>query len=224
MEELRPFLYPLGFVATVFFGARFLLQWVQSEMKGESCGSALFWRLSLAGNCLLAIHCFIQIQYPICCVQVANGWIAWRNMQLLQRQPVPSPFLRKIAGLGAVLFLVTLLFCIQGLFSPHESTWLRIPQTPWQQTAVSSVGWGWHLFGIFGYFLFSLRFWVQWWRAEREAKSTLSLDFWWCSLVGALLSCIYFWKMDDSVNLIGPLVGLPAYIRNIQLLKKRAYS
>lgn len=224
MDELRPFLYPLGWVATLFFGARFALQWFQSELSGESYAGKSFWYLSLTGNCLLAIHCFLQVQYPICCVQVINGWIAWRNLQLLEKKPPLTGSLQKWAICLGFFSLVTLLFFVQGLFSSHHhSAWLRVPQAPWQQ-GETSLGWGWHLFGIFGYVLFSLRFWVQWWRAEKEVKSRLSLDFWWLSLVGALLSCLYFWKMGDTVNLIGPLVGLPAYIRNIQLLKKRVYS
>jgi lipid-A-disaccharide synthase len=72
-----------------------------------------------------------------------------------------------------------------------------------------------------GLALFSTRFWIQWWCAEQEKKSYLSGSFWWISLIGESLCLIYFLKIHDPVNSIGPAFGLIPYIRNLMLIYKK---
>ena len=220
MDEWRTFLYPLGFLSSFAFGARFILQWLQSERAHKSVVSPSFWHCSLVGNCLLLLHSFIQSQFPICLVQVCNAVIAWRNLDLMQTKSPPLSFSKVIViGIGSALLMIGA-FALQSWFLGQEGGWLRVPKAPWQNDATNSVSLYWHLLGTLGLILFSSRFWIQWWFAEQSLRSTLPLSFWWLSLSGALLSIGYFIRIGDSVNLIGPLLGLVPYIRNLMLMRK----
>ncbi|QLH36144.1 MAG: lipid-A-disaccharide synthase N-terminal domain-containing protein [Parachlamydiaceae bacterium] len=75
-------------------------------------------------------------------------------------------------------------------------------------------------FGFAGLILFNSRFWIQWWHAEQTQTSTLGRSFWWISLAGALCSIAYFARIQDPVNLIGPVIGMIPYVRNLMLLHK----
>ena len=220
MDEWRTFLYPLGFLSALAFGARFIIQWLLSEKAHKSIVPRSFWQLSLLGNFLLLIHSFIQVQYPICMIQVCNAVISWRNLDLMQKNPSPVSLSTVIWILTGSLLLISLAFASQNWLLDYEGSWFRIPKSPWQKNSIDSVSFFWHLLGTLGTLLFSSRFWVQWWFAERAHASTLPLSFWWLSLSGALLSIAYFIRIGDSVNLIGPLVGLVPYIRNLMLLQK----
>lgn len=221
MDEWRTFLYPLGFLSGIAFGARFIIQWLQSEKAGKSIVPRSFWELSLLGNLLLLIHSFIQVQYPICIIQVCNAVISWRNLNLMQSKRPPVSLSAVIELLAGSILLISLAFAAQSWFIGEEGSWLRIPKAPWQTSAADPISLFWHALGTVGTILFSSRFWIQWWFAERSHASNLPLSFWWLSLSGALLSIAYFIRIGDSVNLIGPLLGLIPYIRNLMLMRKK---
>lgn len=220
MEQWRTLLYPLGFLSAFTFGARFIVQWMESEKRGESIVTPLFWRLSLLGNALLAIHSFIQVQFHVCLIQTLSAAISWRNLNLMQKKAPPLPFRKVLALLCISPILVILAFMIQGsLILEEGEKWLRMPLAPWQMQNIQ-ISPVWHFFGTLGYALFSSRFWIQWWSAEKQKKSYLPLPFWWLSLSGAILSCLYFMHIRDLVNIIGPLMGLIPYTRNLLLIYK----
>lgn len=218
MEEWRIILYPLGFLSGLAFGARFIVQWIQSEKQGTSLVSPVFWQLSLIGNLLLALHAFIQVQYPICLVQACSAVISWRNLDLMQKRRLPLSFATTCRIFFSSALLVTVAFGLQG-FILEESSWLRIPISPWQPLHLRTISPLWHWIGFTGYALFSSRFGVQWWLSERKQESYLPLSFWWISLIGATLSILYFTYIWDVVNLIGPLIGFIPYIRNLMLIQ-----
>ncbi|MBA2369123.1 MAG: lipid-A-disaccharide synthase N-terminal domain-containing protein [Candidatus Protochlamydia sp.] len=220
MEEWRILLYPLGLVSALVFGARFIVQWLQSERQHQSIVPASFWVLSLVGNSLLALHAFIQIQFPICAVQACNGVIAWRNLNLMQPRCSQLSFQTVLFLLGGVLGLTICLFFLQDYLIMRDGNWFRVPVSPWQAGPAHESSLYWHALGMLSYILFSSRFWIQWWLAEKAQASQLPLSFWWISLVGALLSMMYFSHIQDTVNLIGPLVGLIPYIRNLMLIRR----
>lgn len=217
MEEWRAYLYPLGFLSSLAFGARFIIQWLQSEKAHTSVVSRSFWQISLFGNVLLLIHSFIQVQYHICVVQGFNAVISWRNLNLMQTK-TPSLSFKGVCFLllGSVL-TISLAFAIQDWWLIREFDWFRIPTAPWQSKAITSVPFVWHILGTCAFLLFSSRFWIQWWFAEKAHTSYFPICFWWLSLVGAILSMAYFLRIHDTVNLIGPLFGLIPYIRNLML-------
>lgn len=217
MEEWRAYLYPLGFLASLAFGGRFIIQWLQSEKAHKSVVPRSFWQISLLGNVLLLIHSFIQVQYHICVVQGFNAVISWRNLNLMQTK-TPSISFRGVCSLlfGSII-AISLAFAIQDWWLMREFDWFRIPTAPWQSTSITSVPFIWHILGTFAFLLFSSRFWIQWWFAEKAHTSYFPICFWWLSLVGAILSMAYFLRINDTVNLIGPLFGLIPYIRNLML-------
>lgn len=226
IEQWRSLLYPLGFLSSICFTARFLVQWLESEKAKKSIVSKSFWRLSLLGNLLLLIHSFIQVQFHICALQAVNAVISWRNLNLMHTQKKPWPFARVLALLALSLGATLLAFILQDVWLKnhgeltHSFHWFRTPSAPWSSLEARLTPWYWHLIGSFSLILFSSRFWIQWWLAERASTSYISPSFWWLSLVGALLSIFYFLEIGDSVNLIGPLFGVVPYLRNLLLLKK----
>lgn len=219
MDDWRIYLYPLGFLSALAFGGRFIIQWLQSEKAQKSVVPRSFWHLSLLGNILLLIHSLIQVQAHIAIVQTCNAVISWRNLNLMQKEPTSFSSVIKIFTLS--LLSLFLFLGVQDYFFNLNGELFRIPLAPWQNQQQSSVPFFWHLSGALGYFLFSSRFWVQWWLAEKAHTSTLPLSFWWLSLIGAIFSLLYFIRIGDSVNLIGPLVGIIPYIRNLMLMQKR---
>lgn len=218
MEDLRAILYPLGFLSSIAFGARFILQWIQSEKKRESVVSRAFWQFSLVGNIFLALHAFIQFQYHVCLIQSLNAVISIRNLSLMKETKVQTRSVVLI--LCAMATAVTLGFVLQDYFLFESSwNWFRTPSHKWQAPG-ASLPFIWHAVGFAGYALFSSRFWVQWIEAEKNQRSDLSLSFWWISFIGAILSLAYFFSIKDPVNAIGPGIGLIPYTRNLMLIYK----
>jgi len=217
MDEWRSFLYPLGFLSSLAFGARFIIQWLQSEKAHKIVVPRLFWQVSLLGNLLLLVHSFIQVQFHICIVQSFNAVISWRNLNLMQTVKPPLSFQKVCALLIGSAIATSSAFLLQDWWLMRELDWFRVPTAPWQSISAPSVSLFWHALGSIAFVLFSSRFWIQWWFAEKARTSYFPSSFWWLSLVGALLSIVYFLRINDSVNLLGPLVGLVPYIRNLML-------
>ncbi len=221
MEEWRTFLYyPLGLMPLVFFGLRFVIQWIQSERLGQSVVPAIFWRLSLAGNILLMLHYFIQLQYPFALLQVVNGVISWRNLNLMGLTNQARLSRQTVMGiLGVAIMALTITFAGQGLLIGHIE-WLRVPTKLWATGSAPQFSLQWHLLGILGSCLFASRFWVQWWEAERSQKSELGPAFWWLSLAGNILSLVYFAGIIDIVSLVNTGFGFIPAFRNLLLLRR----
>lgn len=219
MNEWREFLYPIGFLASILFGARILTQWVNSEIKQTSTVSKLFWQLSVIGNVLLLIHSLIQVQYHVFFIQIGNAMISWRNINLMGKRALSlksTITLFTTAFIGLSLFF----FVFNGLNGQDFSTWFRIPVFSLLQKSSRPVNDMWHVMGFIGLTLFSSRFWIQWISAEKKKTSYLGPSFWWISLIGDLMILVYFAKIKDPVNLIGPVLGLIPYVRNLMLIKK----
>lgn len=221
MNELRELLYPLGYLAAMAFGGRFLLQWVASEVQQRSVVTRAFWRLSLCGNILLMIHSFLQSQFHVSIVQACNSVISWRNLNLMQPKEEQVSLQKVIQLLLASAALTTSLFILQSLMYDGSVDWFRLPTPSWSDSVPVHVGASWHIVGFVGLILFSSRFWVQWIQAERYQQSNLGPLFWWLSLIGGLATLVYFVKINDPVNIIGPAFGLVPYIRNLMLIYKK---
>lgn len=222
IDHWREWLYPLGFLSSLLFSSRMLLQWLTSEVKGRSVVMPLFWKLSLCGNLLLAMHSLIQVQFHVCLIQTCNAVISWRNFNLMQPAQQQITLRTTTILLGSAMASVFALFWLNGmLLNANADAWFRIPTTPWQDQNYLQVSFTWHLLGFIGLILFGSRFWIQWWCAEQQKTSYLSSSFWWTSLIGESLCLIYFLKIHDPVNSIGPACGLIPYIRNLMLIYQK---
>lgn len=215
-ESWRHFLYyTLGLVPPLFFGLRFLIQWISSEKKKKSYVNKTFWYLSLCGNCLLAVHYFIQIQYLLMLIQVVGGFISWRNINLLSVDK--KTFRWSLALLIVSMAVTTLVFFAQSIFLTLPMNILEIPAGLVKTADVSFV---WHLFGSVGCLVFASRFWFQWIEAEKSGVSRLSKNFWLISIFGSVASLIYFFHIKDWVSCLNYGFGLIPYIRNLMIFKK----
>jgi len=220
IEEWRHFLYPLGFLSSLVFGSRFLIQWIHSELRRTCIVTRAFWILSIIGNTLLLIHSVVQVQFHVAIIQTCNAVIAWRNLNLMKSDERSISFSMVINIMAMALLTTTGVFVAQASLSPAEGiAWIRTPKLPWLSYDVGAISSLWHWLGMIGMILFSLRFWVQWWHAEKHQRSTLNPAFWWTSLIGSSLSLIYFARIHDPVNLVGPLFGMVPYVRNLILIK-----
>lgn len=225
IEYWRELIYPLGFISSIAFGARGLLQWITSEIRQKSVVTRAFWRLSLVGNILLMLHAFFQSQFHVCFVQACNSVISWRNLNLMQPQNRQMAFGKVLKLLALVMAWVLVGFLLQGLLlSNGQVEWFRLPTPSLDGPSPLYVEPIWHLIGFLALILFSSRFWIQWWYAEQQQASVISPMFWWISLIGGILTLIYFVRIEDTVNIIGPAFGLIPYIRNIMLMQRKSDS
>ncbi|GAB4236833.1 MAG: hypothetical protein Tsb0021_16650 [Chlamydiales bacterium] len=218
MEDVRLLLYPLGFLSAIPFLLRFLIQWWASEQAQRSVVPPLFWKLSLLGNGLLMLHGCVQLQFHVSLLQSINGVISWRNLNLAKSGDSRRSFPFVTLMMGCAAISIWLIFLFQGYIG-NEFVWMRTPSTSTHE-ALHPI---WHYAGTIGLVLFASRFWIQWWQAEMRQESQLTPLFWWISLIGAFLSCLYFFKIHDPVNFLGPGIGLFTYIRNLTFIRRSRY-
>ena len=76
----------IGFVGQALFGARFIIQWVVSEKKGESTIPLAFWYCSIGGAIVLLSYAIYK-QDPVFIVGQSLGSIVYvRNLILIDRK------------------------------------------------------------------------------------------------------------------------------------------
>ena len=214
LEAWQETLYPLGLISTVFFGIRFFFQLWASEKRGRSVVTNSFWHCSILGNATLALHAAIQLQLPIAILQGLQLVLAKRNLEIAAPNK-PSLYRLVIPTLLILGALLVIFFA----FSGSELEWMRIPATPWSKGEIAPPLLL-EILGIIGIFLFSSRFFFQWWEAEKLGESHLSANFWGITLMGAFLSSLYFIYCLDIVNLLGPLFGSLGAARNFILSRR----
>ena len=78
----------------------------------------------------------------------------------------------------------------------------------------------WLVFGIVAQILFAMRFVVQWVASERAGKSVMPIAFWFFSMAGGLLTLIYGLVKREPIIILGQVLSIFIYIRNLQLIIK----
>ena len=76
----------IGFVGQGLFSARFLIQWVVSEKKGESVIPLPFWYFSLLGGITLFVYAVSKKDLVIMVGQGTGIFIYTRNLYLIYRK------------------------------------------------------------------------------------------------------------------------------------------
>ena len=85
----------IGFVGQALFGARFIIQWIVSERKGESTIPLAFWYCSIGGAMVLLSYAIYK-QDPVFIVGQSLGSIVYiRNLILIDRKR------KSMASMGA---------------------------------------------------------------------------------------------------------------------------
>jgi lipid-A-disaccharide synthase-like uncharacterized protein len=78
--------------------------------------------------------------------------------------------------------------------------------------------------GFVGNALFSMRFLVQWLASERQGESIIPVSFWYWSIGGSVLMCVYFIFRRDPVGILAYLPNSLIYIRNLMLIRKHKFA
>src|SRR5204862_85630 len=69
-----------------------------------------------------------------------------------------------------------------------------------------------------------MRFLVQWLASERQGESIIPVPFWYWSIAGSAVMCIYFIFRRDPVGILAYLPNSLIYIRNLMLIRKRKFA
>jgi len=89
----------------------------------------------------------------------------------------------------------------------------------WQKITVDH----WAMIGFGGQAIFFSRWIVQWIISEKAGKSQIPIAFWWISITGGCITFIYAVAKVEPVLLLGQLLALVMYTRNLVLVfKERA--
>ena len=194
-------IYGLGFFAQSLFGARTIIQWIQSERAGRVVSPTLFWIFSLNGCFLFLIYGVLRNDIVILFGQTISFYIYVRNLQL-KGFWIKIPYaLRSI-----ILPLPLLLFLWVGIYSPEtfEQTFSKADFTD-----------RFMIIGSMGQLLLNFRYLYQWYHSEKVNESILPLGFWVISAVASVMVVIYGLYRHDPVLLVAQGLGLIAYLRNI---------
>jgi len=198
-------IYTIGFTAQLLFSGRSILQWIISERNKRVLTPALFWKLSLIASFLLFIYGYLRNDFAIMLGQILTYFIYIRNMHL-QNQWLKFP---KFIRWSLYLFPIIILYVGYNNEIYDRAMLFQNDNIPF-----------WLLIlGIIAQLVFTLRFVYQWFYSEKRKESSLPLGFWALSLIGALLILIYAIIRRDPVLLLGHLLGVFLYARNVLILR-----
>lgn len=79
----------VGLVGQLAFTARFLVQWLTSERRGESVIPIAFWYFSMAGGVILLAYAIHKVD-PVFILGQSMGLVVYvRNLVLIHRRNAP---------------------------------------------------------------------------------------------------------------------------------------
>lgn len=94
-----------------------------------------------------------------------------------------------------------------------------------QEHRVLGLDWNYLvILGLFGNAIFSMRFLVQWLASERQGESVIPVSFWYWSIGGSIIMCLYFIFRRDPVGILAYLPNSMIYIRNLMLIRRRKFA
>tara|TARA_B110000438_G_C15671494_1_gene588364 strand:- start:685 stop:972 length:288 start_codon:yes stop_codon:yes gene_type:complete len=76
----------IGFVGQALFGARFIIQWIISEKKGESTIPLAFWYCSIGGSIVLLTYAIHKQDIVFIVGQSLGSIVYIRNLILIDRK------------------------------------------------------------------------------------------------------------------------------------------
>ena len=207
MNNYNWYIYIIGFIAQGLFSSRLIIQWFLSEKQKKVVTPSLFWVLSLLASFLLFVYGYLRDDFAIMLGQSLTYFIYIRNLQL-QGKWEKIHFILRIAIYMVPVFLGVYYFNNNVIDVDKLLKNEAIP--PWLLSL-----------GIVSQILFTFRFVYQWLYSEKHKESTLPMGFWLLSNLGSLLILIYAIIRKDPVLLVGHLMGISIYTRNIILLVKQ---
>ena len=79
----------------------------------------------------------------------------------------------------------------------------------------------WVSFGTAGQLVFFSRWIIQWLSSERTKTSHIPIAFWWCSLIGGVITLIYANHISSFPFMLAQAIGIIVYSRNLLLIYRR---
>lgn len=76
----------------------------------------------------------------------------------------------------------------------------------------------WVSFGTLGQIVFFSRWIIQWISSEKSQTSVIPLAFWWCSLIGGMITLVYAHHIGSFPFMLAQAVGIVVYSRNLLLI------
>ena len=86
---------------------------------------------------------------------------------------------------------------------------------------LSSIEFLWVSFGTLGQLIFFSRWVIQWFYSEKYKTSIIPITFWWCSLIGGIITLIYAYHIGSFPFMLAQAIGIIVYLRNLLLIYKR---
>ena len=108
-------------------------------------------------------------------------------------------------------------------FNLSHSAGLALIAITWIGKEYRFLGLDWSyimILGFIGNLFFSMRFFVQWLASERQGESVIPISFWYWSIAGSVIMCLYFIFRRDPVGILAYLPNSLIYIRNLMLIQK----
>ena len=78
----------------------------------------------------------------------------------------------------------------------------------------------WVSFGTLGQLIFFSRWIIQWLSSEKSKTSIIPVSFWWCSLVGGIITLIYAHHIGSFPFMLAQAIGIIVYSRNLYLIHR----
>ncbi len=79
----------------------------------------------------------------------------------------------------------------------------------------------WVSFGTIGQLVFFSRWIIQWFSSERSKSSIIPVAFWWCSLIGGIITLVYANHIGSFPFMLAQAIGIIVYTRNLILIYRR---
>jgi len=195
--------YALGFFAQSLFGSRLIVQWIQSERKGQVVSPTVFWILSLMASFLFLLYGVLRHDPVILIGQTFSYYIYIRNLQL-------KGFWKQIPQvLRIIIFPMPVLILSYIGFLAPETFQAILDKSDFSERIM--------IIGTIGQLMLNLRYLYQWYYSEKAKESLLPLGFWVISLVASVMVVSYAYIKHDPVLLVSQGLGMMAYSRNIYL-------
>mgnify|MGYP001102419111 FL=1 len=79
----------------------------------------------------------------------------------------------------------------------------------------------WVAFGTLGQIVFFSRWIIQWLSSEKSKTSVIPVAFWWCSLIGGIITLLYANHIGSFPFMLAQAIGIIVYSRNLFLIHRR---
>ena len=79
----------------------------------------------------------------------------------------------------------------------------------------------WVSFGTLGQLIFFSRWIIQWISSEKSKSSIIPVAFWWCSVLGGIITLVYAHHIGSFPFMLAQAIGIGVYSRNLLLIYRR---